>query len=247
MFRRREHDGPRNVVPALHNHQRDDDYSRMETIMKTDLELRQDVDRELAWDPKLDASKVTVTANNGVVTLAGQVKSYLEKSEAEGVAKRVLGVTGIANDIDVVLGRKVDDTDLTERILNALKWNASVPSDKIKPIVRDGWVTLDGTVKWKYQKDAAEHAVEYLHGVKGVTNSILIDNPVEPKDVSKRITESLIRNARIDAQQISVKARGHTAVLDGSVRSWPERDEAEMAAWAAPGVTSVENHLSVRP
>jgi osmotically-inducible protein OsmY len=215
--------------------------------MKTDLELRQDVERELAWAPQVDASKIAVTAKDGVVTLTGQVRQYLDKWEAERIAKRVFGVTGIADNIEVTLGgAKPNDTDLTATVLHALKTNVSVPPDKIKPVVSGGWVTLEGKVQWYYQRTAAEGAVRYLKGVKGVSNSITIDNPVEPQEVDKRITESLIRNARIDAGQIKVKARGHTAILDGSVRSVAERDEAEMAAWAAPGVNSVENHLSVR-
>jgi osmotically-inducible protein OsmY len=215
--------------------------------MKTDMELRRDVETELAWDPRVDASKIAVTAKNGVVTLTGEVRNLFERWEAEDTAKRVFGVIGIADDILVTLGdAKPNDTDLTERVLNALKWNASVPYDRLKPIVRDGWVTLEGKVHWYYQKEAAESAVRYLTGVRGVSNSITIDNPVEPQDVSRKITEALTRNARIDAQKISVKASGHTAILDGSVRSVAERDEAEMAAWSAPGVNLVENHLSVR-
>jgi osmotically-inducible protein OsmY len=131
-------------------------------------------------------------------------------------------------------------------VKHALKMNVSVPANKIKPVVSGGWVTLEGKVQWYVQRTAAEGAVRYLPGVLGVINSITIDNPVEPKEVDKRITESLTRNARIDARQIKVKASGHTAILDGSVRSVAERDEAEMAAWAAPGVNTVENHLSVR-
>jgi osmotically-inducible protein OsmY len=218
-----------------------------EIVMKTDLELRQDVERELAWDPKVDASNIAVTAKNGVVTLTGQVRYFIDRCEAEGVAKRVFGVTGIADDIEVTLGgTRPNDTDLTERVLHTLSSNVSVPSDMIRPVVRDGWVTLEGKVQWHYQKTAAAEAVRYLQGVKGVTNSITIDNPVEPLEVGKRITEALTRNARIDARQISVRASGHTAILDGSVRSVVERDEAEMAAWSAPGVNLVENHLSVR-
>jgi len=215
--------------------------------MKTDLELRQDVERQLSWDPKLEASKIAVTAKNGVVTLTGEVRTFFDKWEAEKIVKGVLGVTGVAEDLKVnLLGTRPNDTELTERVVNSLKWNASVPNDKIKPMVSDGWVTLEGEVRWYWQKRAAESAVRYLHGVKGVTNSVTINNPVEPQDISNRITEALTRNARLDARQITVRANGHTAILDGSVRSIAERDEAESAAWSAPGVNMVEDHLSIR-
>lgn len=214
--------------------------------MKTDLELRQDVERELTWDPKVDATKVAVMTEAGVVTLTGQVRNYIEKYEAERDAKRVFGIAGIANDLKVTLGgSKPNDTELTERVVNALKWNDYVPSGKVKPVVRDGWVTLEGKVQWYYQKSAAEGAVRHLHGVKGVTNSVAIDNPAQPQDVSNKITEALTRNARVDAHNIRVNVTGHTAVLNGSVRSMAERDEAETAAWSAPGVNVVENHLAI--
>jgi osmotically-inducible protein OsmY len=214
--------------------------------MKTDLQLRQDVERELSWEPQVDASKIAVTAQNGVVTLTGQVDNLFGKWEAERIVKRVYGVIGIADDLEVTLGGpKPNDTDLTQRVLGALRWNVSVPSGAVRPTVSNGWVTLEGKVQWYYQKIAAEHAVRYLSGVKGVSNSIAIDNPIEPHEVSQRITEALARNARIDAQLISVKSSGHTAILVGSVRSMAERDEAETAAWSAPGVNSVENHLTV--
>ncbi|WP_454621934.1 BON domain-containing protein [Bradyrhizobium cenepequi] len=215
--------------------------------MTTDLQLRQDVEKELAWDPKVSADNVAVTAKNGAVTLSGSVRSYYDKYEAERITKRIYGVTGVANDIEVVFGSGAsDDSDLLQRVLNALKWHVSVPADKIKPTVRDGWVTLDGKVQWQFQKRAAEGAIRYLHGLKGITDNIAIDNPVEASEVSKRISEALVRDARIDAQQVKVRGEGHTAILDGTVRSWAEKEEAETAAWAAPGVTSVENHLSVR-
>lgn len=214
--------------------------------MKTDLELRQDVERELTWDPKVDATKIAVMTEAGVVTLTGQVRNYIEKYEAERDAKRVFGIAGIANDLKVTLGgSKPNDTELTERVVNALKWNDYVPSGKVKPVVRDGWVTLEGKVQWYYQKSAAEGAVRHLHGVKGVTNSVAIDNPAQPQDVSNKITEALTRNARVDAHNIRVNVTGHTAVLNGSVRSMAERDEAETAAWSAPGVNVVENHLAI--
>ena len=214
--------------------------------MKSDLEVRQDVERELAWDPRIDAANIAVAAKQGVVTLTGQVRNFLEKWEAEDAAKRVVGVIGIANDLEVTLvGPAVSDTDLAERVSMALQWNAAVPADAIKAVVSDGWVTLEGSVQWYHQKAAAEDAVRSLHGVRGVTNLISIDNPVDPQDLSGRISEALTRNAHIDARNVTVRAEGHTVVLEGSVRTWAEREEAEKAAWAAPGVTSVENRLVV--
>lgn len=214
--------------------------------MKSDLEVRQDVERELAWDPRIDAANIAVAAKQGVVTLTGQVRNFIEKWEAEDAAKRVAGVIGIANDLEVTLvGPAVSDTDLAERVSMALQWNAAVPADAIKAVVSDGWVTLEGSVQWYHQKAAAEDAVRSLHGVRGVTNLISIDNPVDPQDLSGRISEALTRNAHIDARNVTVRAEGHTVVLEGSVRTWAEREEAEKAAWAAPGVTSVENRLVV--
>ena len=214
--------------------------------MKSDLEVRQDVERELAWDPRIDAANIAVAAKQGVVTLTGQVRNFIEKWEAEDAAKRVVGVIGIANDLEVTLvGPAVSDTDLAERVSMALQWNAAVPADAIKAVVSDGWVTLEGSVQWYHQKAAAEDAVRSLHGVRGVTNLISIDNPVDPQDLSGRISEALTRNAHIDARNVTVRAEGHTVVLEGSVRTWAEREEAEKAAWAAPGVTSVENRLVV--
>ena len=214
--------------------------------MKSDLEVRQDVERELAWDPRIDAANIAVAAKQGVVTLTGQVRNFIEKWEAEDAAKRVAGGIGIANDLEVTLvGPAVSDTDLAERVSMALQWNAAVPADAIKAVVSDGWVTLEGSVQWYHQKAAAEDAVRSLHGVRGVTNLISIDNPVDPQDLSGRISEALTRNAHIDARNVTVRAEGHTVVLEGSVRTWAEREEAEKAAWAAPGVTSVENRLVV--
>ena len=214
--------------------------------MKSDLEVRQDVERELAWDPRIDAANIAVAAKQGVVTLTGQVRNFIEKWEAEDAAKRVAGVIGIANDLEVTLvGPAVSNTDLAERVSMALQWNAAVPADAIKAVVSDGWVTLEGSVQWYHQKAAAEDAVRSLHGVRGVTNLISIDNPVDPQDLSGRISEALTRNAHIDARNVTVRAEGHTVVLEGSVRTWAEREEAEKAAWAAPGVTSVENRLVV--
>ncbi|WP_296223541.1 BON domain-containing protein [Ralstonia sp. UBA689] len=215
--------------------------------MMTDLELRQDVERQLAWDPQVDHSKIAVFAKNGVVTLTGEVPTYFDKWQAIKDVKRILGVTGIAENLDVTLsGATLDDTDLAEMALNSLRWHVAVPKDKIRPIVSNGWITLEGTVQWHYQKDAAADAVRYLPGVKGVRDSIVVENHSDAQDVSDRIAESLAHNARIDAGHISVRVHNHIATLEGTVRSMAERDEAEAAAWSAPSVNAVENHLSVR-
>jgi osmotically-inducible protein OsmY len=216
--------------------------------MKTDMELRQNVEKELAWNPKIDASNITVAAKNGVVTLTGRVQNYATKCEAESVVKHIVGVTGLADDLEVTLGGvQPNDTDLTERVLQALQANVFVPSGTITAVVHDGWVTLKGKTLYYYEKLDAENVVRPLRGVKGITDSVVIDNPNEPQDLNQTIiTDALSRNARIDAAQITVKANGRTAILEGSVRSLAERDDAELSAWAAPGVNSVENQLVVR-
>jgi osmotically-inducible protein OsmY len=216
--------------------------------MKTDMELRQNVEKELAWNPKIDSSNITVAAKNGVVTLTGRVQNYATKCEAESVVKHIFGVTGLTDDLEVTLGGvQSNDTDLTERVLQALQANVFVPSEAITPVVHDGWVTLKGKALYYYEKVDAENVVRRLRGVKGITDSIVIDNSDEPQDLNQLIiTDALSRNARIDADQITVKVNGRTAILEGSVRSLAERDEAELSAWAAPGVNSVENHLVVR-
>jgi osmotically-inducible protein OsmY len=212
----------------------------------TDYDVREGVKNELAWSPKVDAGRIAVSASDGAVTLTGQVGSYLEKWEAEGIAKRVYGVTGVANDLQVDYnGTSTRDTDLLKRAVQALQWNLEVPSGAVQPSVSDGWVTLSGKVTWNFQRKAAESAVRNLSGVKGLTNEITLETQPAPKDVSKRIADALSRNAQLDARRINVTTDGNTAVLDGSVNSWAERDEAETAAWSAPGVNTVRNNLEV--
>jgi osmotically-inducible protein OsmY len=212
----------------------------------TDYDVREAVKNELAWSPKVDADRIAVSVTDGAVTLTGQVGSYLEKWEANRIAKRVYGVTGVANDLEIdYSGASTQDTDLLQRALQALEWNLEVPSGAVKPTVSNGWVTLTGNVAWNFQREAAESSIRNLSGVIGVTDEITLKIQPTPKDVSKRISDALIRNAQLDARRISVKTDGSTAVLDGSVSSWAERDEAETAAWSAPGVNVVRNNLQV--
>jgi len=215
--------------------------------MKTDSELRRDVERELEWDPSIDARNIGVAVKNGVVTLTGYVSSYADKWRAERIAKRVAGVTAIANEIEVKLSTERTDPDIAEAARAALKSDSRVPADRIKVIVERGWVTLEGTVDYYYQKSAAESDVRYIAGVRGVTNAIVVTPKVSPTDIRLKIEEALKRSAQLDASRISVETEGSKVILSGTVRSWAEREEAEMAAWAAPGVTEVENRIKVVP
>jgi osmotically-inducible protein OsmY len=213
--------------------------------MKTDSELRRDVERELEWDPSIDARNIGVAVKNGVVTLTGYVSSYADKWRAERIAKRVAGVSAIANEIEVKLSTERTDPDIAEAARAALKSDSRVPADRIKVIVERGWVTLEGTVDYYYQKSAAESDVRYIAGVRGVTNALVVTPKVSPTDIRMKIEEALKRSAQLDANRISVETEGSKVILSGTVRSWAEREEAEMAAWAAPGVTQVENKIKV--
>jgi osmotically-inducible protein OsmY len=215
----------------------------------TDRDLKQHVQSALDWDPSVDATDIGVSAHEGVVTLRGYVRTFAEKQTAERVALHVFGVQGVANDLDVRLPTSYErtDTEIAQAALTALAWTSGVPAGSVSVTVADGWVTLNGTVPWQYQKDIAGRAVRDLFGVKGVINSIVVEPRVKPTDVRERIEAAFRRSAEVDARRINVNASDGKVVLSGNVRSFAERQEAERAAWAAPGVTLVEDRLLIVP
>ena len=217
--------------------------------MKSDSEIERDVRDELKWDPDLDASDIAVSVKDGVVTLAGFTKSYTDRLEAELAAKRIAGVRAVANDIEVRLPAidQRPDPDIARDAVSALKAELPISHDRIKVIVKDGWVTLEGAVEWQYQKTTAENAVRKVKGVKGVTNVITVKPKVQPSELQRKIMDAFKRNAEVDANRITVEANGSEVILKGTVRSWIEREEAERVAWSAPGVTKVEDRIVVSP
>jgi osmotically-inducible protein OsmY len=216
--------------------------------MKSDADIKRDVELELKWDPDIHSDDVAVAVRNGVVTLTGFVRSYSEKFEAERDAKRVAGVMGLANDLEVRLPSSDErpDPEIAREAVTAIKSQLPFTAEHITPVVNNGWITLEGEVEWNYQRELAERAVRRLKSVKGVTNLIHIKpRAPAPTDVKRRIEEALKRSAELDARQITVETNGSEVILRGKVHSWAERKEAERAAWAAPGVTKVDNRLSV--
>ena len=215
--------------------------------MRTDLELQKDVIEELKWESSIKASDIGVSVTNGVVTLSGHVDSFTKKKAAEKAALRVAGVSAVAEDIVVRIGAtdKKSDTEVAQAIITAIRWNNIIDENKIKVKVESGWVTLEGEVEWSFEKNAIEHTIENLIGVRGVSNLITISSKLKTNDIKQKITAAFHRSATLDANNIIVDSVGNTVILRGVVRSYAEKQDALRVAWNAPGVTKVDNKLIV--
>lgn len=213
--------------------------------MKSDSQLQSDVQDEFKWDPKVDHSQIGVTAKGGVVTLSGFVSDYTQKMAAEKAARRVMGVSAIAEEIEVRYAGdlKTSDTEIAQRIVDMFDWDVTIPHDKLAVKVEKGWVTLTGTVEWNHQKEAAQKAAGRIGGVMGVSNLLLVRKQTTAFDVRERIIAAFKRSSVIDAYAIDIKVDGDTVKMSGKLHGWNERSNAEKAAWSAPGVTKVEDNI----
>ncbi|TSA07231.1 MAG: BON domain-containing protein [Comamonadaceae bacterium] len=216
--------------------------------MKTDSDLRHDILTELAWDPVVPEAKVGVAVSDGVVTLSGHLDTYAEKIATQRAVERVSGVQAIALEIDVVPQgvHKRSDTEIAMAAEQALGWNTSVPKDRVKVAVEKGWVTLSGELDWNFQRGAVERMIRPLKGVLGITDNITLKSLPMPANLSARIQDALTRQASREARRIEIAVDGSVVTLRGHVHSWAERNAAEGATWSAPGVSRVDNQLTVR-
>ncbi len=214
---------------------------------RSDLDIQSDVLDELSWTDNVKANEIGVAVKEGVVTLSGTVASYLARQSAQDAALRVRGVHAVADEIEVRLHASAErtDSDLALAIVNALKWDAVIPTDTLEVAVAHGYVTLKGKVEWYYQREAAGRVVQRLAGVKGVSNLISVAVHPAPEDIKQRIERALVRSAELDADTVTVTVEGNVATLKGTVRSYAEKVAAARTAWLAPGIATVDNQIKI--
>jgi len=215
--------------------------------MKTDADLKRDIEAELAWDPAVRSTQIGVAVKDGVVSLTGHLETYAEKHAAERALRRVAGVKAIALELDVRLSpeHRRSDTDIATAAEQALKWSTLVPVDLIRITVDKGWIILQGEVEWDYQRRSVEKAIRPLMGVVGISNEITIKPRITPTNLQARIAEALKRQVDREVKHLDIKVDGGTVTLKGNVNSWHERDAAQGIAWSAPGVRAVINELRI--
>jgi osmotically-inducible protein OsmY len=215
--------------------------------MKSDTEIKRDVEAELSWSPDVDETDVAVKVNGGVVALTGFVSTYFEKYQAEHAIKRIAGVAGLANDIQVrpPAGDGLQDPQIARAAVDAIRSQLPVAAERVRVLVHNGHVTLEGALEWNFQRERVEHAVRPLRGVMAVNNQITLQPRAKPTEIKHMIEEAFRRSAEIDAKGIAIAADGGDVRLTGQVRTWTERNQAQQTAWSAPGVANVQNELSV--
>lgn len=216
--------------------------------MRSDTDIRMDIDAELKWSPDIDATDIATKVTNGAVTLSGFARDLHEKHLAELAVKRVVGVAAVANDLQVrpTGDGGVSDPEIARHAVAALKLELPMSWDKIRPMVRNGQVVLEGTVEWNFQRERAERAIRRVHGISEVRNSIKVQPIVVAGNIQQRIKDAFQRNAQVDAEHVNINVSGSEVILSGEVRSWAERDEAKRTAWSAPGVINVVDNLTIR-
>ncbi|MDB6097136.1 MAG: Osmotically-inducible protein precursor [Francisellaceae bacterium] len=218
-----------------------------EKCMKSDQQIHTEVIEKLNFEPMINEKNIAISIHEGIATVGGTVKSYAEKLATERAIRSIKGVKALADELKVsfLSGIQKSDPELAKTAAQALTWDILVPSEDIKVTVDNGWLTLSGKVKWNFQKMAAERAIRNLQGVSGITNEIVIKPQVSPVEVKDKITKEFERNASIDAANIQVEVEGTRVILNGKVRSWTEIQEAKRAVWSIPGITELQNNLTI--